>query len=96
MMDWKLTLAGFGLFGWGIFSILWWIIKLISCIIIATLISTRLGLTSYYWWCGSIILFSVLCKIVFAGNSSSSYEEMSEKYQKKVEEKEKEDYYMDF
>lgn len=85
-MSLKLALEGIGLVGLGIFTILWHVIKLISCIMIAGLISLKLGLTSYFWWFGTIIIFTILTKIVFYGNNTSSYKELVDNYNEKIEE----------
>ena len=53
---------------------------------IACLISFKIGLTSYYWWFGTVLIISVLSKIVFYGNDASSYEELVENYKTKSDE----------
>lgn len=69
-----------GLVGFGIFIIIWYFVKLISCMMIAGLISMELGLSGYYWWFNSIIIYCILGKIVFLGNSSNSYKKLLEEY----------------
>lgn len=91
MSEFKLVLIGFGLVGIGIFSVIWNIVKVISCIMIAGLISTSIfHLTGYYWWFSSIIIYCIIRKILFLGNTSKTYQEWIEKYQKMTSE-EKED-----
>ncbi|MBS7258328.1 MAG: hypothetical protein KIG63_07770 [Methanobrevibacter sp.] len=76
----KERLVDTGIVGLGIFIIIWYIVKLISCIMIAGLISIRLGLSGYYWWFSSIIICCVLGKIIFFGNSSGGYSELVKRY----------------
>lgn len=76
----KERLVGTGIVGLGIFIIIWYIVKLISCIMIAGLISIKLGLSGYYWWFSSIIIYCVLGKIIFFGNSSRGYRELVKRY----------------
>lgn len=73
---------GIGLIGLGTFTIIWYILKIISCIMIAGLISTRIGLNNYYWWFSSIIIFSILLKIVFMGNNIDNYIQLVDDYKK--------------
>ena len=85
----KLALMGTGLVGLGICSIIWYFVKLISCIMIAGLISTRLcNLSGMYWWFSSVIIFSLLINILFYNTSSEGYNDLYKKYKKKVEEEE--------
>ena len=85
----KLALMGTGLVGLGICSIIWYFVKLISCIMIAGLISTKVcNLSGMYWWFSSVIIFCLLTKILFYGNSSEWYNDLHKKYNKKVEEEE--------
>ena len=76
----KLALMGTGLVGLGICSIIWYFVKIISCIMIAGLISTRL--------CNLMTKKVLLTKILFYGNSSEWYNDLHKKYNKKVEEEE--------
>ena len=87
MSQMKLALMGTGLVGLGICSIIWYFVKIISCIMIAGLISTRLcNLSGMYWWFSSVIIFSLLINILFYNTSSEGYNDLYKKYKKKVEE----------
>ena len=87
MSQMKLALMGTGLVGLGICSIIWYFVKIISCIMIAGLISTRLcNLSGMYWWFSSVIIFSLLINIFFYNTSSEGYNDLYKKYKKKVEE----------
>ena len=84
MSNIKLVLEGLGIVSLGFFSIVWYIVKLVSSIMVAGLISIKLGLTGYYWWFGSIISFCLINKIIFWGNSTSTYKELVDKYTDKT------------
>lgn len=87
MSELKLILIGLGLGGLGIFTIIWYIVKVISCIMIAGLISTSIfHLTGYYWWFSSIIIYCILGKILFLGNDGNKFKEWNDKYQEMVNE----------
>lgn len=88
MSNLKLALSGMGLVAIGMFGIVWYIVKLISCIMIATLISSKLGLGGHYWWFSSVIIFCILGRFVylFKENSSNTYSDLVEKYNDKVKE----------
>lgn len=86
MSNIKLAFEGLGLVLLGVFNVFWYFIKLISSVIIAGLISVKLGLSGYYWWFSSILLFCVINKIIFFGNSTNSYNELVDKYKIKSEE----------
>lgn len=81
MSELRILLEGIGilLFGW--FCIIWQIALILSCIIIGVLVSGKLGLNGAYWWASTIIIFSLLNRIVFYGNGDSKqYEELVENY----------------
>lgn len=79
--DKKLIIKGLGILLLGIFSVIWTIVVFISSIVISTLISVKLGLTGYYWWFGSIIIFCLLNKIIYFNNDGlSNYSELVERY----------------
>lgn len=73
-----------GILSIGIFGIIWSLIKLVSCVMIAGYISNYLGLDNYYWWFSSIILFSILVKLVFHGNSNEFYENLVDDYKENL------------
>ena len=83
----RLVLEGIGLLLLGFFNIIWSIAIIISSIIIATLVCTRLGLVNQYWWAGVILIITIIFKLV-SNNSSDKYNEMVDKYHEKVEETE--------
>lgn len=86
MSQLKLALMGTGLVGLGILSIIWYFVKLISCVMIAGLISTKIcNLNGMYWWFSSIIIFCLLTRILFSNSSSEWYNDLHEKYNKKLE-----------
>ena len=83
----KLALMGIGLVGLGICSVIWYFVKLISCIMIAGLISTKIcNLSGMYWWFSSVIIFCLITKVLFLNNSSVWYNDLNTKYNKKVKE----------
>ena len=84
--DLKLVLEGLLLALMGLFTIFWYIIKLFSCVMIAGYISVRLGFDGWYWLFSSVIIFCVFIKILFYGNSTSTYNELYEKYKEKCDE----------
>lgn len=51
---------------------------------IAGLISTKIGLNSYYWWFSSIIIFSILLKLVFTGNNLDTYTMLVKDYKDNI------------
>lgn len=73
----KERLVSSGIVGLGI---IWYIVKVISCVMIAGLISIKLGLSGYYWWFSSIIIYCVLGKIIFFRNNSKGYGELVKRY----------------
>ena len=74
-------LIGIWLISIGIFIIIWYICLLISCILISGLISVRLfHLTGLYWWCSSIIIFALLCKLVYTKNIKEDYDKLVSEY----------------
>ena len=82
----SLILEGLGIAVIGVFTILWFIIVLISCVMMAGLISVKLGFSGYYWWFSSIVVFSLLWRILFYGKQTSSdYGELVDKYKDKCE-----------
>ena len=85
MSELKLALEGIGLVILGFANVVWALIKLISCIAVAGYISIRLGLYGYFWWFTSIVIFCILCKLVFYGNSNKTYSGLVEKYNNKCE-----------
>lgn len=79
----KEILEGISLLGLGIILLIWIILKFIACIMIAGLISTLIcHLTGYYWWFSSIIIFSILIKIVFYNNDFKVYQDLVYDYNK--------------
>lgn len=79
----KEILEGISLLGLGIILLIWIILKFISCIMIAGLISTVIcHLTGYYWWFSSIIIFIILIKIVFYNNDFKVYQDLVYDYNK--------------
>ena len=81
-----LALEGIGLVIYGFANLVWFLVKLISCIVVAGYISIRLGLSGDLWWFSSIVIFCILCKLVFYGNSNKTYSGLVEKYNNKCEE----------
>lgn len=74
-------LYGIGIASLGIATIFWWILKLVSCIFIAGLISYSVcGLTGWYWWFSSIILFCILKNLVFFNTDVKPYNSLVDKY----------------
>ena len=85
------VLYGVGLASLGIFSVFWWILKIISCILIAGLISYKIcSLTGWYWWFSSIILFCILKSLVFFDTDIKPYNDLVDKYKKSVSDDEEE------
>lgn len=68
----KQMLQGLGIAILGFLMIIWYLIKIISCILIASFISVKFGLTGYYWLASSVIIFALLVKILFIGNHQFS------------------------
>lgn len=81
-----LALEGLGILGLTLFSLIWYLIKIISIIMITGLISTRLGLSGYYWWYSYILIFCVLMRIIFYGNKDTTLNGMMKNYSEKVRE----------
>lgn len=74
------VIKGLGLLSIGIFSIIWIILKIISCIFIAGYISTNLlYFTDIYWWFTSIIIFSILCRLCIRDDFADKYTELVDK-----------------
>ena len=74
------VIKGFGLLSIGIFSIIWIILKIISCIFIAGYISTNLlHFTNIYCWFTSIIIFSILCRLCIRDDFADKYTELVDK-----------------
>ena len=53
-----------------VFVIIGYIILLIASLIVSMTISNMLGLDEYTWWCFTIVIFLLLCKILFYSNSN--------------------------
>ena len=69
-------IKGLSVIGIGVFTLLWVILKIISCIFIAGYISTRLGLIGYYWWFSSILTFCILIRICVNGDVGKDYSKL--------------------
>lgn len=88
-MSTKLLLKGIGIAGIGLFRLIYVLLLIISSIMVAGLISIKLGLTGYYWWFASIVIFGLLMKIFMYNTSEENYEQLVDNYNKEVEEEEK-------
>lgn len=85
----RILLEGIGILLLGYLVILWQIIVMVSCVIVAVLISNQLGLSGIYWWAVTVIVFTILNKILYYKNDSSNlYEDIVENYKEKYVEEE--------
>lgn len=89
MSEIKIAFEGLGIVLLGLITVVWQIVKIISCLFIAGLISTKMGLGGNYWWFASIIIFTFLCKILFLGNNNETYSNLVDNYNEKVNEEKK-------
>lgn len=58
-----------------IFAFILYFILLISCLVVAITISNILGLNECVWWCFTIVIFSLLYKILFYTNSNDDVDD---------------------
>ena len=99
-MSFRNLFEGIGLLVVGFGSIVWYIIKLISCIMVSyfiiNMINLRLGLglTNWYWWATIVVIVSILSKIVFLNNynANTKYGELVNNYEEKCKEEQELDY----
>ena len=82
----SLLWKGLGLIFAGVLTIVWWIVKAFASLIIAITVSGYYNLTGIVWWCSTIVIFALLCKVLFYGNNASYYQGLVDDYRKEVNE----------
>ena len=82
----SLVWKGYCLLVVGVVTLVWWIVKVLVSLIVAFTISGYYNLTGLVWWSSTIIIFTVLCKILFYGNSINYYQGLVEDFRKEVTE----------
>jgi len=66
--------------GLGICTIIWIIIKVLSSIFISVYFTnTFTGFTGYGWWACTIIIFSIICRLVLNNNVGDDYQKLVDK-----------------
>lgn len=81
------VLKGVLLFGLGIFTIVWLMLKLTACIFMSIVITNFLGFTGWGWWLSTILFFCIIGRLIFSKDTVQKYEELIKDFEEEEIEK---------